>query len=95
MTQVRNIRQRVCIGCGSHGAKERLCRIVRTPEGAVAFDVTGRAAGRGAYVCSAACLAKAGKTRKLERALRTGVSKEDFERIAGEIACVVDAIDQE
>ena len=92
--QERNIRQRSCIGCGVQDDKQRLLRIVRASQGAVSFDPTGKAAGRGAYVCSSACLAKAGKTRKLERALRTGVSKEDFERIAGEIACVTDAIDQ-
>lgn len=77
-----------------HEAKDQLHRIVRDPRGSVSFDGTGRKAGRGAYVCSAACLAKAGKTKKLDRALRTRVSSEDFERIAGEIACVNDATDR-
>ena len=94
MTQVRNIRQGSCIGCGLHETKDHLHRIVRGPQGSVSFDETGRKAGRGAYVCSAACLAKAGKTKKLDRALRTRVSNEDFERIAGEIACVDDATDR-
>ena len=95
MTQERNIRQRSCIGCGTQDAKARLHRIVRDAQGGVSFDASGRKAGRGAYVCSLACLLKAGKTRKLDRALRTGVGKDDFERVVGEIACVVDATDQQ
>ena len=94
MTQVGNIRQRSCIGCGKQDSKAALSRIVRNCDGDVVFDPGGRMAGRGAYVCSVACLSKAGKTRKLDRALRTSVSKEVFERIAGEIACVIDAIDE-
>ncbi len=95
MTQERNIRQRTCIGCGKQAQKGSLLRIVRTADGSLFFDASGRMAGRGAYVCSSACLSKAGKTRKLERALRRGVAMEDFERIAGEIACVSDANDQD
>lgn len=80
-------RQRTCIGCGATQAKGGLKRIVRTAEG-VAFDPTGRVAGRGAYVCSSACLAAAGKPRKLERALRCKVTDQDYERLAREIALV-------
>ena len=93
MTQERSIGWRSCIGCGRRDAKARLLRIVRTAPGLASFDATGRVPGRGAYVCSAGCLAKAAKTKKLDRALRTGVSKQDFDRIAGEIACVADATD--
>lgn len=94
MAQVDKVRQRSCIGCGKQDGKAALLRIVRTAQGDVAFDPGGKRAGRGAYVCSAACLAKAGKTKRLDRALRTGVSKEDFERIAGEMACVIGAIEE-
>lgn len=80
-------RQRTCIGCGATQTKGGLRRIVRTPEGTM-FDPTGRMAGRGAYVCSSACLAAAGKSKKLERALRCKVSDRDYERLAREIALV-------
>ncbi len=80
-------RQRTCIGCGAIQQKGSFHRIVRTAEGA-AFDPTGRAAGRGAYVCTGACLAAAGKTKKLERALRCKVTDTDYERLAREIALV-------
>ena len=83
-----NKRQRTCIACGATQQKGAFHRIVRTAEGAAAFDPTGRAAGRGAYVCTGACLAAAKKTRKLERALRCKVTDQEYERLAREIALV-------
>ncbi len=83
-----NKRQRTCIACGATQQKGAFHRIVRTAEGAAAFVPTGRAAGRGAYVCTGACLAAAKKTRKLERALRCKVTDQDYERLAREIALV-------
>ena len=83
-----NKRQRTCIACGATQQKGAFHRIVRTAEGAAAFDPTGRAAGRGAYVCTGACLAAAKKTRKLERALRCKVTDQDYERLGREIALV-------
>lgn len=79
-------KQRTCIACGKQAEKGALLRIVRTSDGSAAFDGTGRAAGRGAYVCSAACLANAVKAHKLERALRTKLDQQQFDRIEAEIA---------
>ena len=61
-----------------------LHRLVRAADGVVSVDPTGRAAGRGAYVCSAECLASACKAKKLDRALRVKLSAQDYERLAGE-----------
>ena len=77
--------RRSCIACGRQAGKADLLRIVRDPSGDVAFDATGRAPGRGAYVCSAACFAAASRKRKLDRALRTTMSDEDRQRIAREL----------
>lgn len=79
-------RQRSCVACGQKAGKIELFRIVRTHDGSVAFDKMGRAPGRGAYVCSEACLEKAVSQKRLDRALRTSLSNEDYERIAAEIA---------
>lgn len=79
-------RQRSCIACGKQAGKAQLLRIVRDRTGAVAFDGTGRAPGRGAYVCSEECFAAACKTKKLDRALRTTLGSDDLERIAGDVA---------
>lgn len=78
-------RQRTCIVCGETSAKGQLLRVVRTPEGTVAFDPTGRMNGRGAYLCSVACLDKAMKTKRLDSALRTKLTEEDCERIAQQL----------
>lgn len=74
------------MGCGQRSDKVTLMRIMRTPEGAVAFDATGRKAGRGAYVCSLECFEKALAGRKLQRALKCGIEKEDAEGISRAIA---------
>lgn len=63
---------RMCVACRQMRPKKELVRIVRTPEGEIRLDATGRANGRGAYLCaSAACLERAVKTRALERAPET------------------------
>lgn len=63
--------QRTCIACRRMQDKTALCRVVRTPEGELLLDESGRLAGRGAYICKdAACLKKAFKSRALERALK-------------------------
>lgn len=86
-TQTTPKRQRTCIGCGATQQKGSFHRIVRTADGPE-FDPSGRLSGRGAYVCTGACLATARKTRKLERALRCKVTDQDYERLAREIALV-------
>lgn len=78
--------ERTCIVCRTSLPKTELLRIVRTPQGSVEFDRTGRAAGRGAYVCSRACLERATRGERLSRALKHTVSQHDIERIAGELA---------
>ncbi|HLJ60430.1 MAG TPA: YlxR family protein [bacterium] len=51
MPRVRKVPQRQCVACGRTRGKRDLVRVVRTPAGDVRVDVTGRLAGRGAYVC--------------------------------------------
>ena len=79
---------RSCVGCGKKAQKTELFRIVRSEEG-VLFDPTGRRAGRGAYVCSLACLEKAQKDKKLERALRGAVTQDEVGILGSEIARAV------
>ena len=79
-------RQRSCIACGRQADKVALLRIVRDPSGAVAFVASGRAPGRGAYACSEECSAAACKRKKLDRALRTTLEGDVYERIAAEVA---------
>ncbi|MCL1799052.1 MAG: YlxR family protein [Eggerthellaceae bacterium] len=75
-------RRRTCVACGRQADKAALLRLVRTGTGAVCFDGSGTQAGRGAYVCSGACLEAAYKARRIERALRVPLTQEDRDRIA-------------
>jgi uncharacterized protein len=68
---------RSCVVCRSSAAKGTLHRIVRSPDGAVRYDPTGKAPGRGAYLCGRqGCLEPAGKRRALQRALRVADAAE-------------------
>ena len=72
--KAKKIPERRCVGCGEHFPKRELIRVVRSPEGVVTLDFTGRAPGRGAYLCpSLACLKKARKAKRLEAAYEMGI----------------------
>ena len=67
--------------------KKELVRVVRTPEDTVLLDTTGRANGRGAYLCKKiACLEKAIKSRALERALETKIESETYDTLRAQFA---------
>lgn len=78
----KKIPMRMCVACRQMRPKKELIRIVRTPEGAVTLDRTGRANGRGAYLCdSIYCLSRAVKTRALDRALETRIDESIFDSL--------------
>lgn len=77
---------RQCSGCRERKEKKELLRVLRTPEGDVVLDTTGRRNGRGAYLCpNPACLKKAMKSHSLERALETSIPEEVYERLLSEM----------
>ena len=78
MTTTKHIPQRTCVGCRTTSSKREFMRIVRTPEGRVEIDPTGRRAGRGAYLCAQlSCWQDALAKDRLARALRTTIVPED------------------
>jgi len=78
-TKIKKIPQRKCVGCNEMKEKKALLRIVRSPEGEISLDLTGKKAGRGAYVCqSKECITKA---KRLERALEKPVSEEVYAKL--------------
>jgi predicted RNA-binding protein YlxR (DUF448 family) len=73
----KKVPQRTCVGCHQVKGKKELVRIVRDPEGKIFVDKTGKASGRGAYICpSVDCLEQAIKGKRLERALERSVPPE-------------------
>ncbi len=78
----KHIPQRTCVACRTSSAKRDFARAVCTPEGAVELDLTGKRAGRGAYVCARReCWEEALKKDRLARALRTTISSHDREQL--------------
>ncbi len=83
----RRIPLRKCTGCGEMKPKKELVRVVKSPEGAIALDLTGRAPGRGAYVCPRReCLAAARRARRLEKAFSCAIPAEVYDRMEEELA---------
>ena len=84
---VKKTPERKCMGCNEKKPKKELVRVVRTPEGEVLLDLTGKKSGRGAYICkSTACLNKAKKAIRLESSLECSIPEEVFTRLAEELA---------
>ena len=70
---------RQCLGCREHKQKNELILVVRSPEGEISLDFRGKKPGRGAYLCpTPECLARARKSRAIERALSAPVSEEVY-----------------
>lgn len=79
MLKPKKIPQRQCVGCRTMKNKKDLIRVVRSPEGAISLDFTGKLSGRGAYVCpKGECLARARKSKALERAFATAIPAEVY-----------------
>ena len=82
----KKIPQRQCMGCRERKNKRDMIRVVRTTEGTVSLDFSGKLNGRGAYVCpDAACLQQARKTRSLERCLEVEIPEDVYDRLAREM----------
>lgn len=83
----RHVPQRTCVACRRSTHKRELIRIVRTPEGSVEVDATGKRSGRGAYLCgSVECWDEALRKDRLSSALRTRISEADKERLRAHAA---------
>ena len=86
MPKVKKIPQRQCVGCRTMRDKKDLIRVVKTPEGEIVLDTTGKKSGRGAYVCpELQCLQKARKARALERALDVSIPSEVYDALEAQM----------
>lgn len=84
---VRKVPVRRCTGCGEHFPKKELIRVLRTPDGDILLDDSGKKSGRGAYICkNASCLKKARKARRLETSLECSIPDGVYDRLEEELA---------
>ena len=82
----KKIPQRQCMGCRERMDKKALIRVVRGTDGSVSLDFSGKAAGRGAYICpKTECLKKAQKAKSLDRSLEVEIPQEVYDRLSREI----------
>ena len=77
---------RQCVGCNEMKNKKELIRVIKTPEGEIVVDATGKQNGRGAYICkSIDCFKKAENNKGLERSLKVQIPKEIYEKLTKEL----------
>lgn len=82
----KKIPMRQCVGCREMKEKRVLIRVVKSPEGEVSLDFKGKKPGRGAYLCpDPVCLARARKSRALERAFSAALPAEVYEALEGQM----------
>ena len=87
MAGVKKIPMRMCLGCGEMKPKKTLIRAVKSPEGEISLDLTGKKSGRGAYICrSCECFDKARKARRFEKAFSCKSSEEVYDSMAKELS---------
>ena len=78
----KKIPERLCLGCNVSKDKRELIRVVKTKDGEIFLDKTGKANGRGAYICNnPACLEKAIKTKRIARSLSAEIPAEIYESL--------------
>ena len=83
----RKIPMRMCLGCGEMKAKKELIRIVKSPEGEISLDYTGKKTGRDAYISrSSQCLEKARKGRRLEKSFSCKIDESVYEVMSSELS---------
>ncbi len=77
---------RQCVGCREMKNKKEMMRLIRTPEGEICLDLTGKKNGRGAYLCrSSECMEKAFKAHSFEKSLKTSLLPEILEKLKKEL----------
>lgn len=84
--KTKRVALRMCTGCGEMKPKKDLVRVVKSPEGEISLDLTGKKSGRGAYVCrDTECLKKARKARRFERAFACQIPDGVYDTMEGEL----------
>ena len=84
--KIKKIPMRQCLGCNEHKPKNELLRVLRTPQGEIVLDFTGKKSGRGAYICyDSKCLKKARKARRIEANLEISIPDEIYDRMESEL----------
>lgn len=84
--KVRKVPMRMCLGCSEMKDKREMIRVVKSPEGEISLDFSGKKSGRGAYICkSMECFEKARKARRFEKSLSCRIDDSVYEVMKNEL----------
>ncbi len=87
MMKTKKIPMRMCLGCGQMKPKKELVRVVKSKEGEISLDITGKKQGRGAYICKCReCFDKARKSRKFEKEFLCKIEEEIYNGMEKELS---------
>lgn len=85
--KTKKVPMRMCLGCNESKPKRELIRVVKSPEGEISLDFTGKKAGRGAYICKdIECLKKARKSRRFEKSFSCKIEDNVYEVMENELS---------
>ena len=85
--KVKKIPVRQCLGCNEHKPKREMLRVVRSPEGEISLDFTGKKSGRGAYICQdVKCLRRARKSKRIDRNLECEIPEAVYDAMEEELS---------
>lgn len=83
---MKKIPMRRCLGCMESKPKKELFRVVKTAEGEIVLDMTGKKNGRGAYICkSTSCLEKAIKSKRIDKEFEVTISTQIYESLRSQL----------
>ena len=89
--KTKKIPMRMCLGCNEMKPKKELIRVVKSPEGEISIDFTGKKAGRGAYICAdSECFEKARKARRFEKSFSCKIDNEVYRVMINELTAESD-----
>ena len=84
--KTKKIPMRMCLGCNEMKPKKEMIRVVKSPEGEISLDFTGKKSGRGAYICkNTDCFQSARKSRRFEKSFACKIEKEVYEGMENEL----------
>lgn len=85
--KTKKIPMRLCLGCNEMKPKKEMIRVVRSAEGEISLDLTGKKSGRGAYICKdVECFNKARKAKRFEKSFSCRIEQEVYEVMENELA---------
>ena len=84
--KTKKIPMRMCLGCNEMKPKKEMIRDVKSPEGEISLDFTGKKSGRGAYICkSTECFQSARKARRFEKSFSCKIANDVYEEMENEL----------